>query len=339
MAGPIREVDPRTLEVLRTFAAPRLSSHVRLVVGHASGTDNVLVAAGDEALLAIDLASGRRRWVADLRGELFPEPCPFFAVAEVVRRVYCGNHFGQVEERDLATGQQTGVRLDPQLGSVGDLVGAGADGVRSSWGSPPVRRRTPAGGSTARTWSRGCASKVPWHPSATTPPVPTSWWRASSAHQPEGGTARTASWRSPPASCWSRSPRRTGSRGSTTGRLAYWGPGGGGLLDVESEHIVDVPALGPETENVYADPLGANAWVTTVDGGRTAVRRARPAGRDRPRAVRRGRPERVRRRPAPRSGRVLVTYESEDGVLTTAFDRETGAPVDLGDAGRGRHGV
>ena len=135
MAGPIREVDPRTLEVRRTFAAPRLSSHVRLVV--ASPRNNVLVAAGNEALLAVDLASGRRRWVADLRGELFPEPCPFFAVTEGVRRVYCGNHFGQVEERDLATGQQTGIRLDPQLGSVGDLVGAGSAGC----GARGVRRR------------------------------------------------------------------------------------------------------------------------------------------------------------------------------------------------------
>ena len=72
-------------------------------------------------------------------------------------RIYCGNHFGQVEERDLATGQQTGLRLDPQLGSVGDLVAVRAP--RISWGSPPVRRRTPAGGSTARTWSRGCASE------------------------------------------------------------------------------------------------------------------------------------------------------------------------------------
>ena len=107
--------------------------------GHGCSGDlnNLLVAAGNEALVAIDLTSGRRRWVADLRGELFPEPCPFFAVADGVSRVYCGNHFGQVEERDLATGQRTGLRLDPQLGSVGDLVGASA-GVSGARG---VRRR------------------------------------------------------------------------------------------------------------------------------------------------------------------------------------------------------
>ena len=134
MAGPIRQVDPRTLEVRRTFPAPRLSSHVGLVVVTAN---NVLVAAGNEALLAVDLVSGRRLWVADLRGGLFPEPCPFFAVAEGVGRVYCGNHFGQVEERDLATGQRTDIRLDPQLGSVGDLVVAGSEGS----GARGVRRR------------------------------------------------------------------------------------------------------------------------------------------------------------------------------------------------------
>ena len=98
-------------------------------VSWCSPANNVLVAAGNEALLAVDLVSGRRLWVADLRGGLFPEPCPFFAVAEGVGRVYCGNYFGQVEERDLATGQRTDIRLDPQLGSVGDLVVAGSEGT------------------------------------------------------------------------------------------------------------------------------------------------------------------------------------------------------------------
>ena len=45
MSGPVREVDARTGQVRRTFAAPRLSSHVSVLV-----KDNVLVTAGDEAL-------------------------------------------------------------------------------------------------------------------------------------------------------------------------------------------------------------------------------------------------------------------------------------------------
>ena len=135
MAGPIRQVDPRTLEVVRTFPAPPLSSHVGLVVTVAeafAGLDNVLVAAGSEALLAIDLTSGRRRWVADLRPELSPEPCPVFAVNEGVSRLDRGNHFGQIEERDLATGQKTGLRLDPSARQRGGSAGRrGAS--RISW--------------------------------------------------------------------------------------------------------------------------------------------------------------------------------------------------------------
>ena len=36
-------------------------------------------------------------------------------------------------------------------------------------------------------------------------------------------------------------------------------------------------------------------------------------------------------------GRVLVTHESDEGVLTTAFDRRDRRTAGLRDAGRGRH--
>jgi hypothetical protein len=108
--------------------------------------------------------------------------------------------------------------------------------------------------------------------------------------------------------------------------LAYWGKHGSGLLDVESQKVVDVPALGTATENVYADPQGNNAWFTTVDGGRTVVQEldlgigTDPAPFVEVAGVVYG----VANAP---NGRVLITHESDEGVLTTAFDRETGAPV------------
>ncbi|MCY7394784.1 MAG: hypothetical protein LH468_01310, partial [Nocardioides sp.] len=49
-------------------------------------------------------------------------PCSSFAVAAAIDRAYCGSAFGEIEERDLRTGQLTAVRLDPQLGEVGDLA-------------------------------------------------------------------------------------------------------------------------------------------------------------------------------------------------------------------------
>ena len=200
--------------------------------------------------------------------------------------------------------------------------------VRSSWGSPPVRRRTPAGGSTARTWSRGCASTVPRHPSATTPRGPTSSWRAVSGQSRRPATAPgvgLASSRSPPAS------RRGGpgcGRVRVGRRRACWPTGGrrgGGLLDVESQHIVDVPGPGAGDGERVRRPPGRDCLGD--HRGRWSNRRpgARPRDRDRPRAVRRGRPERCTAWPAPRSGRVLVTHESEDGVRDRR--RSTGRPA------------
>ena len=233
MAGPIRQVDPRTLEVVRTFGAPRLSSHVRLVVTvtAASGDlNNLLVAAGDEALLAVDLASGRRRWVADLRDELFPEPCPFFAVTEGVSRVYCGNRFGQLEERDLATGQQTGLRLDPQLGSLGDLVGGEASGggvglMGFAAGEAAYYRWSFDGSDlVARLRVEGAVAPIGYDPSGSylvvESKLPAPARRRHRVVRRRRGLHQRAGGPGP--------PRRTGTRGST---MARWPTGGRGLAD------------------------------------------------------------------------------------------------------------
>lgn len=157
LAGAIRVVDPERFEVVRSIAAPAYHSNVHLHVG----TDGVLVAAGQDGLVGIDASSGTRIWTADLRGTN-PEPCPWFASAEATERVYCGTHYGEIEERDRTTGQRTGVVLDTQLGSVGDLVltGEGSELVAfgsqrpaiSRWrldGSGPVTRRIADGYLTA----------------------------------------------------------------------------------------------------------------------------------------------------------------------------------------------
>jgi WD40 repeat protein len=115
LAGPIRVVDVRTLEVTATLDAPPFSSHNALVV-----TGDHVVAAGDQELVAFDAAGGDRLWSADIRGT-HPLPCPWFAASAAADRVYCGNLFGVITERELATGARTGVTLDPQLGSVGSL--------------------------------------------------------------------------------------------------------------------------------------------------------------------------------------------------------------------------
>lgn len=137
LAGPIRVVDPMTLEVVKTLEAPPYSSHQHLVVG----TDGIVVAGGQQSLVATDASTGVVRWSVDIRGT-HPDPCPWFTVSEAVGAVFCGSHFGEIEQRDRTTGQRTGVTLDPQLGSVGDLT-TSRDGLELvSFGSqvPAVSR-------------------------------------------------------------------------------------------------------------------------------------------------------------------------------------------------------
>ncbi len=117
MAGPIRVVEPRSLDVRRTLPAPPMSSHNFL-----AATPGGLVGAGDDYLVALDRGDGHEKWRVDLQSESQDWPCPTATVAPAMDRLYCGNFAGEIEERDLATGQLTGVRRDPQGGRVGDLA-------------------------------------------------------------------------------------------------------------------------------------------------------------------------------------------------------------------------
>ena len=127
MAGPIRVIDPATLQVGDTYQASLLSSNNQLLV-----TDSgLLIAAGDQAAVAIDTSTAATRWtIGRQRGS---NACSAIAVAETSGRFYCRNIFGaeirgnigrmgRLEERDLATGLSTGVVIDPQQGTVGDLA-------------------------------------------------------------------------------------------------------------------------------------------------------------------------------------------------------------------------
>jgi DNA-binding SARP family transcriptional activator/WD40 repeat protein len=154
MNGPIRVVEPAAAQVTGQIDAPRSSSH-NFVVPLADGT---LVAGGDETLIAVDTATGATRWSADIRTAVDPFPCIALAVAPTAGRLYCGNSFGVIEARDLATGARTGPTLEPQAGNVGnltvtpdgrELVAYGANApIVSRWrldGTGAVTRRIAAG--------------------------------------------------------------------------------------------------------------------------------------------------------------------------------------------------
>ncbi|HUS42344.1 MAG TPA: BTAD domain-containing putative transcriptional regulator [Ilumatobacteraceae bacterium] len=118
MAGPIRAIHTDTMEVVETFDSPEFSSNNFLVVTD----DERLVAAGTEAVVAFDLDDGSASFAIDLREGRNPEPCPWFAVNPARDEMYCGDFNGVIEVRSLRTGDRTGAVLDPQLGSVGQLL-------------------------------------------------------------------------------------------------------------------------------------------------------------------------------------------------------------------------
>ena len=136
MAGPIRAIDTDTMEVVDTFEAPEFSSNNFLV----ATDDDRLVAAGTEAVVAFDLTDRSTSWVIDLREGRHPEPCPWFAVNPARDTMYCGDFNGVIEVRSLRTGDRTGAVLDPQLGSVGQLlvVDDGDELVALGNGSPTI---------------------------------------------------------------------------------------------------------------------------------------------------------------------------------------------------------
>jgi WD40 repeat protein len=126
MLGDIRVIDPRTMQIVRTYSAPLLSSHNQVVAG-----GGLIVAAGDEAAVAIDTSTGETRWT--IHRERGSNACSTIAVAPTSGRLYCGNIYstgarqnigrvGQLEERDLTTGLPTGAVIDSQQGTVGDVA-------------------------------------------------------------------------------------------------------------------------------------------------------------------------------------------------------------------------
>lgn len=117
LAGPVRAIRPRNGAVVASYAAPpgHSEQHVTL------GPDGVLVVGGRSGLAALDTRAEAQLWTVDLGGGN-PDPCPWFAAAPATERVYCGTHYGEVDERDRSTGQRTGRVLDIQLGSVGNLA-------------------------------------------------------------------------------------------------------------------------------------------------------------------------------------------------------------------------
>ncbi len=154
LAGVVRVVNVRTGSVVASVVVPELSSESHLEVL----PDGVLVAAGREALVAVDASTSTAVWSVATGTGTHPEGCPWLAAAPSAGVLFCGTYYGVIEVRDLGSGAATGTALDAQHGSVGslevtsdgrELVAFGAEeAVVSRWrldGSGPVTRTIATG--------------------------------------------------------------------------------------------------------------------------------------------------------------------------------------------------
>jgi DNA-binding SARP family transcriptional activator/WD40 repeat protein len=124
--GLVRVVDPGSLEVLSTIAIPANTSTSLLAVG--DGT--TIVGSGPDGVLRIDVTSGSILWE-----QLDPAgSCLNMTVVAQRDAVFCGDSFGRLQERDLATGELRRT-FDAQNGSSGSLWAARNGSELVSFGS------------------------------------------------------------------------------------------------------------------------------------------------------------------------------------------------------------
>lgn len=115
--GILFTIDPESLETLREVEAPGLSMNTEVIVL----SDGGVVGSGYGGIVAM-APDGEIQWHHEFE-ESFAWDCRFITVAEDTGKIYCGNQStGVVEERELATGEPTGRRLEYALGAPGELA-------------------------------------------------------------------------------------------------------------------------------------------------------------------------------------------------------------------------
>ena len=132
-------IEPASAEITATFPVPASSAHVAMAVGEASG---LVVASGDQALVAFEPDSGRVRWSTPI-GRPYNSPCNGLALSERLQRAYCGTPYGRIEVFDLADGTPLPEEeLGPLYGAVGtiDVDDAGAELTTVSESHPIISR-------------------------------------------------------------------------------------------------------------------------------------------------------------------------------------------------------
>ena len=121
-----------------SMPVPASSAHVAMSVG----PSGLVVAAGDQHLIAFDPDEGRVRWSTDI-ARPFPALCNWVALSETMQRAYCGSLFGRISAFALADGESLPEEeLGPLYGEVGTIdVSADGTGLTTISGSHPMISR------------------------------------------------------------------------------------------------------------------------------------------------------------------------------------------------------
>jgi DNA-binding SARP family transcriptional activator/tRNA A-37 threonylcarbamoyl transferase component Bud32/WD40 repeat protein len=151
-AGVVRVVDTVTLDVVATIGVgPNVTHSLRGVGDGAS-----IVGSGPNGAVRIDLTNGDVVWqVGDE-----PENCWNLGVVAEADAVFCGDHYGRIDVRDLATGTVR-TTLDGQHGNTGTLWSAagGTELVSFANNAPVVSRwRLDGSGPVTRVLAPGWAT-------------------------------------------------------------------------------------------------------------------------------------------------------------------------------------
>ncbi|MEP7112553.1 MAG: BTAD domain-containing putative transcriptional regulator [Ilumatobacteraceae bacterium] len=150
VAGPVRLVDPLTLEVRSQIDAPEGTTERLFAIDDGKS----LVGSGAYGRVRLDVTDPSRGPVWEVgTSDVLDMKCEAYVVAEKMGRLYCGDSFGGLEERDLATGGFVR-ELSAQNGNTGtislargqsELVSfSGNESLVSRWrldGSGPISKR------------------------------------------------------------------------------------------------------------------------------------------------------------------------------------------------------
>ena len=158
-------VDPESAGIVASIRVPESSTNAAM----AATDDARLIASGEDALIAVDLATGGLLWSQEF-ATAHPAPCPWLAVAQSRSTFFCGDLWGGIEERSLDSGVPTGRRLDSQLGAVGPLTVSpdGDELVAIGAGSSAISRwRLDGSGAITRMIAHGHVAADGYDPSGT----------------------------------------------------------------------------------------------------------------------------------------------------------------------------